>query len=75
MLNTIKQFLNSIGDMILGIWQFLIDFFEDVAYVVELVTSFVAGIPSYFSWLPSQILALIVAIFGVAIIYKVLGRE
>lgn len=75
MLTTIKEFINSIADMLLSLWDFVISFFEDVAYVVKLVTSFVVGIPDYFSWLPPEILALIVAIFGVAIIYKVLGRE
>lgn len=75
MLTTIKEFLNSIANMFLSLWDFVIDFFEDIAYVVKLVTSFVVGIPDYFSWLPAEILALIVAIFGVAIIYKVLGRE
>lgn len=75
MLTTIKEFLNSIADMFLSLWDFVIDFFEDIAYVVKLVTSFVVGIPDYFSWLPVEILSLIVAIFGVAIIYKVLGRE
>lgn len=75
MLTTIKEFLNSIANMFLSLWDFVIDFFEDIAYVVKLVTSFVVGIPDYFSWLPVEILSLIVAIFGVAIIYKVLGRE
>lgn len=75
MLQTVKDFINSIIDILLAFWDFVIDFFEDIAYVVQLVTSFVAGIPQYFSWLPAPILALIVAIFGVAIIYKVLGRE
>lgn len=75
MLQTVKDFVNSIINILLAFWDFVIDFFEDVAYVVQLVTSFVAGIPKYFSWLPAPILALIVAIFGVAIIYKVLGRE
>lgn len=75
MLQTVKDFVNSIIDILLAFWDFVIDFFEDIAYVVQLVTSFVAGIPQYFSWLPAPILALIVAIFGVAIIYKVLGRE
>lgn len=75
MLTTIKEFINSIVNMLLSLWDFVIDFFEDIAYVVKLVSSFVVGIPDYFSWLPAEILALIVAIFGVAIIYKVLGRE
>lgn len=75
MLTTIKEFLNSIANIFLSLWDFVIDFFEDIAYVVKLVTSFVVGIPTYFSWLPAELLALIVAIFGVVVIYKVLGRE
>lgn len=75
MLNTIKDFIVGIGDMINTAWQFLIGIFEDIAYLIKLLYEFLADIPSYFSWLPAPVVALIVTIFGVVVVLRVIGRD
>lgn len=75
MLDTIKNVLVGIGDFFVSIYEFVIGFFRDIAYVIELTAEFVAKIPDYFDWLPAEVVALIVVIFGIVVIYKVLGRE
>lgn len=55
--------------------DFVISFFEDVAYVIKLTAAFVAKIPDYFGWLPSSLLVLVVSMFAIVVVYKVLGRE
>ena len=75
MLETIKEFFIGIGNVITSLVGFVIGFIEDCVYVVKLTASFVAKIPTLFSWLPTPAIVLIVAIFGVVVIYKVLGRE
>ena len=75
MLNTIKDYLSTIGDFFSSIYGFVISFFQDTAYVIKLTAEFVAKIPDYFSWLPPELVALIVTIFSIVVIYKVLGRE
>jgi len=75
MLSTIKELFFSLTDILLSLWDFVISFFEDVAYVVRLCASVVVGIPDYFGWLPVEIVSLIVAIFGVVVVYKVVGRD
>lgn len=75
MLQTITDFISSIGEFFASIYNFVISFFEDIVYVIQLVGKFVLQIPSYFSWLPAEVLALVVSIFSVVVIYKVLGRE
>lgn len=67
-INGILNFFNSIID-------FVISFIEDIVYIIKLTGEFVLNIPSYFSWLPSSVVAMLVAIFAVVVIYKVLGRE
>lgn len=75
MLTTIKDFLVGIGDAILSLWEFIIGFFEDLVYIIQLTGKFVLNIPSYFAWMPGEIVTLIVMIFSIVVIYKVLGRE
>lgn len=75
MLETIKDFIVGIGDMLMSIWDFVLGFFEDVAYVVKLTGQAMAQIPNIFRWLPPELLAIVVLIIGVVVVYKVLGRE
>lgn len=75
MLETIKNFFVGIADVITSLIDFVIGFIEDIVYVVKLCGTFVAKIPLLFSWLPQEAVALVVIIFGVVVIYKVLGRE
>lgn len=74
-LGDIGSFLEGIGDAVLFGLDYLVDFVSDIVYVIKLTGEFVVDIPHYFSWLPSEITALIVAIFSVVVVYKILGRE
>lgn len=75
MFSNIKDYIISIGELISTAFQFVLDFFQDTVYVIQLTGKFVLEIPSYFSWLPAPVLTLVVAVFSVVVIYKVLGRE
>lgn len=75
MLETIKNFIVGIGDMINTGWDFLIGIFEDIAYLIKLLYTFLADIPSYFSWLPAEVVAVIVTIFGIVVVLRVIGRD
>lgn len=74
-MKAIVDFLSGIGDGIMAVVDFVIGFFEDVVYVVKLTGEFVLQIPSYLSWLPPEVLAIVVTIFTVVVLYKILGRE
>lgn len=71
----ILEFLKGIGNAITSLIDFLISFVQDLVYIVQLTGEFVVNIPSYFSWLPSAAVTLIVTIFSVVVIYKIMGRE
>lgn len=75
MLETIKQFFVSISSVITSLVDFVIGFIEDIVSVVKMTGSFVAKIPRLFSWLPTEVLAIVVLTFSVVVIYKVMGRE
>lgn len=74
-MEAIIKFFQGIADGVSAALSFLIGFIEDIVYVVKLTGEFVLNIPNYFAWLPAPVLATVVAIFGIVVIYKVLGRE
>lgn len=71
----IIEFFQAIADGVVAAVQYLGDLLSDIAYMITLVTTFIAKIPAYFSWLPSAVSALIISAFSIVIIYKILGRE
>lgn len=74
-MDAIINFLKGIGDGIVAVFDFFIGFLADLVYLVQLTAKFLAQIPLYFSWLPSEMLALIGLIFAIVVLYKILGRE
>lgn len=71
----ILAFLKGIGSAITSLIDFLISFISDIVYICQLCGEFVLNIPSYFSWLPAEAVAIIVTIFAIVVIYKIAGRE
>lgn len=74
-MQTVIDFLSGIGDFFVGLGQFVVGLFEDIVLVVRLTGKLLLSIPDYFAWLPPSALALVVVIFGVVVVYKVLGRD
>lgn len=74
-MNALLDFLKGIGNAIVSVIDFVMGLFEDLVYMIKLLGQVVLNIPNYFSWLPPQILALIVLIISIVVVYKILGRE
>lgn len=75
MLKSIVKFLKGIGNGIEELVDSISTFFSDIGYIVKLTGDFFEDLPNYFSWLPGSVVGMLVAIFGIVIIYKILGRE
>ncbi len=71
----IISFLESIGNAIVAAIGFVISFFGDVVYLIQLLAKAVGSIPEYLSWLPGELVALVMILIAVVMIYKILGRE
>lgn len=69
------QFFSSIGNAIVMAFNFLFSAIKDIVYVIALTTETVRNIPVYFSWIPPQVMVIIVTLFSIVVIYKILGRE
>lgn len=74
-MQAILDFLKNIVDTVIFLIDFVIGLIRDIVYLVQLTGKILTSIPSYFSWLPSNLLSLITIVFVVVALYKVLGRE
>lgn len=74
-MRTLLDFFQGIADVITGVVSFVISLFKDLISMIMMLWDVVANIPAYFSWLPGEIIALLVALISVVVMYKILGRE
>lgn len=74
-MDAIVSFFTGIGNFLVSVIDFVISFFSDLIYVIQLLGKVVLSIPSYFSWLPGGVSSLFITLFAIVVIYKILGRE
>lgn len=74
-MTAIVNFFKGFADILGSIVNFVVDFFTDLVYVISLLGKFVLEIPTYFSWLPGELIALVATLFSLVIIYMILGRN
>lgn len=74
-MQAIIDFFVGLFDIVVALVEFVISFIEDIIYVIQLTALFLKEIPNYFAWLPTAFTSMLVLIFGIVVIYKVLGRE
>lgn len=74
-MQALVDFFVTIGDSINLAFEFVFSFFRDVVYIIKVTGQFLSMIPLYFSWLPSTLLSSLVVLFGIVVIYKIVGRE
>ena len=74
-MRSLIKLLKNIGKIITTIVSFVISFFKDLVYVIELSGKFLAQLTSYFSWLTTELITILLVIFSIVVIYKILGRE
>lgn len=75
MLESILNTLTSIGDFFASVVEWVADFIEDLVQMAKYLGQAVAEFPSYFNWLPSSVLAILITLIGIVVIYKFLGRD
>lgn len=74
MQNLINIF-TSLFDIIKGIVDFIIGFFQDIVFIVKTLGQFIIKAPLMFGFLPPAVLAIFLVGITVVIIYKVVGRD
>lgn len=74
-MQAVIDFFVGITDVVTSLISFVVSFVSDLVYIIQLTGSFVLKIPLIFSFMPSEVLTIIVMLFGVVVIYKIMGRE
>lgn len=75
-MSKIVSILQSIGNFFASVVDFVVQLLTDLVNVIILIGETVVKLPEYFNaFLPSEVVALLVAAFTVIVIYKVLGRD
>ena len=67
--------LQNILDLLVSFFSAIGDLLFDLFDVIRKVNIAVRYLPNLFSWLPDAVTPILIATFGVVIVYKVLGRE
>lgn len=75
MFEWISNVLSDIANFFSTVWDFIIHVFQEIVYVIQLLGTVIANIPSYFTWLPASVIALLILGIGIVVIYKVVGRD
>lgn len=75
MIQFISETLSNIANFFKTLWDFIIAFFKEIVYIIQLLGGVLVNAPSYFVWLPSVVTTLIITGLTIIVIYKVLGRS
>lgn len=67
--------IQAIGSFLEMAILYLAKVIRDVVYLVDLMRRILANASSYFDWLPTLAVSFVTLIFGIAVLYKILGRE
>lgn len=74
-MDAIVSLLETIGNFIALLVDFVVDTITNLVYVIGLLGQFVLEIPAYFSWLPAEALVVLVTTFSLVVIYMILNRK
>lgn len=74
-MKAILKAIKSIATGFTSLLDFLFGVIEDLVYVVKILGDAILSIPTYLGWLPEVFLTVVITIFGIVVIYKILGRE
>lgn len=74
-MQVIIDFISGMGEAIITVFRYLLDTVMGLANVIKMLLYFTPKIPGYFEWLPAECLTILGVIFGVVVIYKIIGRE
>lgn len=75
MLKNIYNAIKSLVSFFDSVIDFIIDFFQDLVYVIDLLAETVKSIPEYLGFFPTILVTAIISLVSIAVIFKILGRE
>lgn len=74
-MQAIINIFTSLFDIIKTVVHFVVQFFQDIVYIIKTLGQFIIKAPLLFGFLPPAVLAIFIVGISVIIIYKVVGRD
>ena len=74
-MQAILDFFKNIAGFFKSVIDFVVNLFNDLIYVIQLIGQAIAKIPTYLSFIPQSIVALFVLALTVIVVYKIAGRD
>lgn len=74
-MQALVDFFKSIVETISTFLDFFWTSLTDSVYIVRLSMQFISDIPSYFSWIPMEIYAILAVTISIFLILRIIGRD
>lgn len=74
-MNALVSFFEGIGQAITTAISFLTSMIADLVWLIKTIFWALGQLPSFFTWIPPGLSALILGTFAAVAIYKIMGRE
>lgn len=75
MFQWLEEAFNNLLNFFQTLWDFLISLIRDIVFVIELLATAISNMTSYFVWLPTAVMTLLLTAISIIVIYKILGRD
>lgn len=74
-MDKIIEAINGLWSVVQSIFNFVIQFCNDLAGIVTKLGEVGASVGAYLSFFPANLITVMTTILGVVIIYKIVGRD
>lgn len=74
-MQALLNIFTKLFDIIKTIVHFIVQFFQDLVYIIKTLGQFIIKAPLLFGFLPPAVLAIFLVGISVIVIYKVVGRD
>ena len=74
-MQAIIDFFKNIAGFFKSVIDFVVNLFNDLIYVIQVIGQAIAKIPTYLAFIPQSIVALFVLALTVIVVYKIAGRD
>lgn len=73
-MNAIIDFFTGIGNALLSLINFIIDFIGDLLWFIGFLGELLPAMPAFWTWLPPALGSLMILTISVVVILRILGR-
>lgn len=74
-MQAIIDFFKNIASFIKSVIDFVVNLFNDLIYVIQVIGQAIARIPTYLAFIPPAVVGIFVLALTVIVVYKIAGRD